>query len=43
VVWLAQRSWTIDGNRFTPTGLVPYDPAFADDIEASINRYLEDQ
>ena len=42
-VWPALRSWVIDGHRFTPAGLVPYDPAFADDIEASINEYLEER
>lgn len=37
------RGWVIQGHRFSPAGLIPYDPAFADDIEASIHEYLEEQ
>jgi hypothetical protein len=33
----------IDGHRFSPSGLIPYDPALAGDIEASIREYLEEQ
>jgi hypothetical protein len=39
----ARRSWVIEGHEFTPLGLIPYDPAFADDIEASIRAYLEER
>ena len=43
--WLnpLEQSWVIDGYRFSPDERIPYDPAFADDIEASINDYLEEQ
>lgn len=34
--------WSIQGHDFTPYGLIPYDPAFADEIEASIHGYLEE-
>ena len=36
----AQNSWLISGHEFTPFGLIPYDPAFADEIQASIQEYL---
>jgi hypothetical protein len=36
----ADTEWRIDGNRFIPHGLIPYDPTLARDIEASIKRYL---
>jgi hypothetical protein len=37
----AERDWMIDGHRFSPDGLIPYDPASADEIEASIQEYLD--
>ena len=37
----AEYDWSIQGHRFSPYGLIPYDPAFADDIEASIRDYVE--
>ena len=43
LIWVAVTEWTIDGHSFAPAGLIPYDPAFADDIEASIDDYLEEQ
>ena len=42
LVSLATDEWTINGHPFAPIGLVPYDPALADEIEASIQQYLED-
>ena len=38
----AQNDWSIQGHDFAPRGLIPYDPAFADEIEASINDYLQE-
>ena len=38
----AQSDWSIQGHDFSPHGLIPYDPAFADEIEASIHEYLEE-
>jgi hypothetical protein len=43
LVWNARDDWVIDGHRFSPSGLIPYDPALAGDIEASIREYLEEQ
>jgi hypothetical protein len=43
LVFLTQRSWTIQRHQFSPAGLIPYDPAFADEIDASIHEYLEGQ
>jgi hypothetical protein len=37
----AELDWSIQGHDFAPYGLVPYDPAFADEIEASIQAYLD--
>ena len=37
----AERDWVINGYRFAPNALIPYDPAFADQIEASIREYLD--
>ena len=34
---------SIDGIASIRSGLVPYDPAFADEIDASINEYLQEQ
>ena len=38
----AEHDWSIQGHRFSPYGLIPYDPRFADEIEVSINDYLEE-
>lgn len=40
LLWDAKKEWSIEGFRFRPTGLIPYDPAFADEIEASLQAYL---
>jgi hypothetical protein len=37
----AERDWEIAGTRFSPAGLIPYNPAFADEIESSISDYLD--
>jgi hypothetical protein len=37
----AANDWSIQGHDFAPFGLVPYDPAFADEIKASIQEYLD--
>jgi hypothetical protein len=37
----AEKRWSIDGHEFAPGGLIPYDPAVANEIEASIHEYLE--
>jgi hypothetical protein len=45
-VWVAAEagnSWVVDGLEFRPTRLVPYDPALASPIDASIDDYLEEQ
>ena len=43
--WLnpLEQSWAIDGHQFSPDGRIPYDPAFADEIEASIDEYLAER
>ena len=38
----AENAWSIQGHSFWPYGLIPYDPAFAVEIEASIREYLEE-
>ena len=38
----AENAWSVQGHSFWPYGLMPYDPAFADEIEASIQEYLEE-
>jgi hypothetical protein len=43
LIWNARDEWVIDGHRFSPIGLIPYDPALAEEIEASIRQYLEEQ
>ena len=43
LIWNARDEWVIDGHRFSPIGLVPYDPALAEEIKASIRQYLEEQ
>jgi hypothetical protein len=37
----ARDDWMIHGHRFSPIGLIPYDPALAAEIDASIRQYLE--
>jgi hypothetical protein len=39
----AERDWSINGHDFSPDGFVPCNPAFADEIEASIQAYLDDR
>jgi len=41
LLWPAQESWSIDGSKFRPDGLIPYNPAFAAEIEASTQEYLD--
>ena len=41
LLWPAEKEWSVDGHRFMPRGLIPYDPALADEIEVSIHEYLE--
>jgi len=41
LLWTAEKGWSIDGHEFFPGGLIPYDPAVANEIEASIHEYLE--
>lgn len=36
-----ERHWVISGYRFAPDGLIPYDPALAAEIDASIQEYLD--
>ena len=43
LLWPAKRSWSINGWEFEPNGLVPYDPKFADEIEVSIQAFLNDR
>jgi hypothetical protein len=43
LLWDAERNWSINGWEFRPDGLVPYNPKFADEIEASIQAYLDDR
>jgi hypothetical protein len=38
--WL-NEDWTIDGQRFAGE-VIPYDPTYADEIEASIDDYLDE-
>lgn len=37
----AENDWSIQGRDFAPYGLVPYDPALAEEISASIREYLD--
>ena len=39
--WRAANDWQIDGHRFSPAGVIPYDPKWADEIDASIQQYLD--
>lgn len=36
----AEHEWTVAGRRFSSGGLIPYDPAHAHEIEASIKAFL---
>jgi hypothetical protein len=40
---IAERSWSINGYDFSPVGYIPYDPAYADEIQASIQDYLDER
>jgi hypothetical protein len=40
LLFSAENEWSIQGHEYAPFGLIPYDPAFADEIEASIQDYL---
>lgn len=37
----AEKDWPIDGYRFLPAGFIPYDPALAEEIAASVREYLD--
>ena len=37
----ADIDWRVDGHSWSPDGLIPYNPALADEIEASIHEYLD--
>jgi hypothetical protein len=39
--WGAANDWQIDRHRFSPAGVIPYDPKWADEIDASIQQYLD--
>jgi hypothetical protein len=39
--WGAANDWQIDGHRFSPAGVIPYDPNWAEEIDASIQQYLD--
>ena len=41
LMYAVEKYWMVDGYRWYPDGLIPYDPALADEIEASIHEYLE--
>ena len=41
LLWPAENDWAIDDHRFTPAGLIPYDPAFAAEIQDSIQEFME--
>jgi hypothetical protein len=41
LLWSAEKDWSIQGHHFAPYGLIPYDPAFADEIEASLQQFLD--
>jgi hypothetical protein len=43
LLFTAEHDWAVEGQIFAPFGLIPYDPAFADEIEASIRTYLSQQ
>jgi hypothetical protein len=35
------REWSINGYEFRPSGYIPYDPAYSDEIQVSIQEYLD--
>ena len=39
----AENGWMVDGHRFLPINAIPYDPQWADEIQASIQKYLDEQ
>jgi hypothetical protein len=39
----AEKKWSINGRDYASSGLVPYNPRFADEIQASIQAYLDDR
>ena len=39
--WGAANDWQVDGHRFWPAGVIPYDPKWADEIDASIQQYMD--
>lgn len=41
LMFSTERAWNINGHTFVPAGLIPYNPAFADEIEAAIHAHLE--
>ena len=41
LLWPAENDWAIDDHRFRPAGLIPYDPAFAAEIQDSIQDFME--
>ena len=40
LVFGPQREWSVNGYEFFPSGYIPYDPAYADEIQAWIQEYL---
>lgn len=36
-----EREWSINGYEFRPSGYIPYDPAYANEIQVSIQEYLD--
>lgn len=38
-----EDDWVIAGRRFKPNALIPYDPALADEIQASISQFLTER
>lgn len=41
LMWKGERDWRLPRSRFHPDALIPYDPAFAVEISASIHEYLD--
>jgi hypothetical protein len=40
LLYSAEKSWVVEGWRHAPDGYIPYDPRYADEIQASIQAYL---
>jgi hypothetical protein len=40
-MYASEKYWKVDGFRWYPDGLIPYDPNLADEVEASIHEFLE--